>query len=110
MQHYWVYIMSNQSRTLYTGVTNNLELRVAQHQAKVKSGSFTAKYNCGWLVYYDEFTQINDAIAAEKKVKGWTRAKKLALSDAKNPRFDDLSATWHMQCIPPTPGCHPEGA
>ena len=103
MNRYWVYIMSNQSRTLYTGVTNNLELRVAQHKGKVKCNSFTAKYNVGWLVYYDEFTNVNDAIAAEKKIKGWTKAKKLALIETKNPRFEDLSADWHWRPLAQPP-------
>jgi putative endonuclease len=93
MNHYWVYIMSNQSRTLYTGVTNDLAKRVGQHKSKTIPG-FTAKYNCTQLVYFEEFTRSVDAIAAEKKIKGWTRAKKLALIDTKNPRFEDLGAAW----------------
>jgi putative endonuclease len=93
MNHYWVYIMSNQSRTLYTGVTNDLAKRVSQHKSKTVPG-FTAKYNCTLLVYFEEFTRAVDAISAEKKIKGWTRAKKLALIDTKNPRFEDLGAAW----------------
>src|SRR4051794_17238515 len=77
MPYYYVYIMSNKSRTLYTGVTNNLEHRVAQHKAGTLGG-FTAKYNVTQLVYFDEFTNVNDAIAAEKRIKGWTRARKIA--------------------------------
>jgi putative endonuclease len=91
MAYYYVYIMSNKSRTLYTGVTNSLEHRVAQHKARTVSG-FTAKYNVTQLVYFDEFTNVNDAIAAEKKIKGWTRAKKIALVESKNPLWDDLAA------------------
>ena len=93
MNHYYVYIMSNQSRTLYTGMTNDLQRRVADHKGKRLKG-FTAKYNCGWLVFFEEFTNVNDAIAAEKRIKGWTRAKKLALIEIKNPRYEDLSASW----------------
>ena len=91
MAYYYVYIMSNKSRTLYTGVTNNLEHRVAQHKAGTFAG-FTAKYNVTQLVYFDEFTNVNDAIAAEKRIKGWTRAKKTALVESKNPLWDDLAA------------------
>ena len=93
MKYYYVYIMSNQSRTLYVGVTNDLEHRVRQHKAKLIAG-FTAKYNCTWLVFYESFSDVNEAIAWEKRVKGWTRAKKLALIEEMNPRFEDLNAGW----------------
>lgn len=70
-----VYILTNKSNTLYVGVTNDLERRVTEHSFKITSG-FTSKYNLNKLVYYQEFTDIDDAIAAEKKIKGWTRKKK----------------------------------
>ncbi|HEX8521250.1 MAG TPA: GIY-YIG nuclease family protein [Tepidisphaeraceae bacterium] len=93
MKHYYVYIMSNQSRTLYTGVTNDLERRVAQHKAKQVRG-FTAKYNCTLLVFFEEFSEVAQAIEWEKRVKGWTRAKKVGLIEEHNPRWEDLAERW----------------
>ena|SRR2546430_6647406 len=96
MKTFHVYIMSNQSRTLYVGVTSDLETRVRQHKAKQIPG-FTAKYNVTWLVYYEEFPEAIQAIEWEKRIKGWTRAKKLALIDEMNPRWEDLSEGWFSQ-------------
>ncbi len=90
---YFVYIMSNHSRTLYTGVTNNLERRVSQHKQKAVGG-FTSKYNVTQLVYYDSFVDVRDAIAREKQIKGWLRAKKIALIESMNPEWKDLSTEW----------------
>ena len=87
---YYVYILTNKSNTLYIGVTNNLERRINEHSFKYIS-SFTSKYNLNKLVFYQEFTDIEDAIAAEKKVKGWTRRKKMELIKTINPEFKDLS-------------------
>jgi putative endonuclease len=70
MKQYYVYIMTNKSRTLYTGVTNNLERRVAEHKQKLIPG-FTTKYNLTQLVYCEAFSDIRDAIAREKQIKGW---------------------------------------
>ena len=89
---YFVYIMTNRSKTLYTGVTNNLERRVQQHKLKQIPG-FTAKYNITHLVYYEETGDILAAIAREKTIKGWLRAKKIALIESVNPRWQDLSTT-----------------
>ena len=67
MQFSYVYIMTNKNKTvLYTGVASNLIRRVYQHKTKAYKG-FTAKYNCEYLVYYQEFSDINQAIAYEKK-------------------------------------------
>lgn len=87
---YWVYILTNKSNTLYIGVTNDLERRINEHSFKTIS-SFTSKYNLNKLVYYQEFSDINEAIAAEKKIKGWTRQKKMELIKTINPEFKDLS-------------------
>jgi putative endonuclease len=93
MKHYCVYIMTNKKRgVLYTGVTNDLERRVCEHKRKVIPG-FTAKYNCTRLVYYGVSNDINAAIAAEKQIKGWLRAKKIALIESMNPEWKDLGAT-----------------
>ena len=87
---YYIYIMTNRSNTLYTGVSNNLERRILQHQLKEKKNSFTAKYNIDKLIYFEEFSNPEDAIAAEKKIKGWTRKKKINLIKSTNPEFKDL--------------------
>lgn len=89
---YFVYMMTNRSRTLYTGVTNNLERRVYQHKLKQIPG-FTAKYNITRLVYYEESSDILAAIAREKAIKGWLRSKKIALIESVNPDWQDLSET-----------------
>jgi putative endonuclease len=90
---YYVYIMSNKSKTLYTGVTNNLEKRVYEHKNKLKKG-FTRRYNIAKLVYYESFLSIQDAIAREKQIKGWLRARKIELIELINPGWDDLSKEW----------------
>lgn len=87
---YYVYIMTNSSRTLYVGVTNDLERRVQQHKLKQIPG-FTAKYNITQLVYYEETADVLAAIAREKTIKGWLRAKKIALIESINPKWLDLS-------------------
>ena len=93
--NYYVYIMTNKHNTvLYTGVTNELERRVWQHKHKVNPRSFTARYNICKLVYYEWFKDINAAIAREKQIKGWLRAKKIALIESKNPEWKDLSEEW----------------
>lgn len=75
---------------LYVGVTNNLQRRVWEHKQKLVKG-YTEKYNLNKLVYYQEFTDINEAIAAEKKIKGWLRSKKENLITQFNPSWKDLS-------------------
>ena len=87
---YYVYILTNKSNTLYVGVTNDLERRINEHSFKYVSG-FTSKYNLNKLVFYQEFSAINDAITAEKKIKGWTRKKKMDLVKTINPEFKDLA-------------------
>jgi putative endonuclease len=90
MKTYWIYILASDSGVLYIGVTNDLAQRVAQHKAKLTPG-FTAKYNCDRLVWYQAFSNVNEAIAAEKRIKGWRRSKKVALVVTKNPAWSDLS-------------------
>ncbi|MGH7796793.1 MAG: GIY-YIG nuclease family protein [Candidatus Binatia bacterium] len=89
---YFVYIMTNESKTLYTGVTNNLERRVYQHKLKQIPG-FTAKYNITRLVYYEETGDVLAAISREKAIMGWLRSKKIALIESVNPKWQDLSIT-----------------
>ena len=95
MKQYYVYIMTNKSRTLYTGVTNDLERRVYEHKQKLVVG-FTAKYNIDRLVYYEATEDVNSAIYREKQIKGWLRAKKIALIGSMNPKWTDLSARWSL--------------
>ena len=90
MKHYHVYILTDKSnKVLYTGVTNDLLRRIHEHRAKLIDG-FTKKYNLRKLVYFEEFTDINEGIAAEKKIKGWLRMKKIKLIESKNPKWNDL--------------------
>jgi putative endonuclease len=95
-REYYVYIMTNKSRTLYTGVTNNLMRRVQEHKNKQVPG-FTSKYNIQFLVYYESTTDIHAALAREKQIKGWLRAKKIALIDSMNPQWKDLSTEWFIE-------------
>lgn len=92
-KHYYVYIITNPSRTLYTGITNNLRRRLEEHKQKLVPG-FTAKYNINRLVYSDVFEDVRNAIACEKKIKSWTTAKRVSLVESRNPKWDDLSRDW----------------
>jgi putative endonuclease len=87
---YFVYIVTNKSGTLYTGVTNNLERRIYEHQHHLVKG-FTNKYNIDKLVYFEETDDIHAAISREKQIKGWLRKKKIALIESLNPGWKDLS-------------------
>jgi len=93
MKEYYVYILSNKSGTLYTGVTNNLEQRVYQHRTKMVEG-FTKKYNINMLLYFESTNDITIAIAREKQIKGMLRSKKLELIKTLNPELKDLSEEW----------------
>ena len=87
-------VFASHSRALYVGVTNNLILRVFAHKNKTGADSHTAKYNINQLVYFEEMSDIKAAIAREKQIKGWTRAKKIALLESANPTWRDLSGEW----------------
>ena len=86
---YYVYLMTNRRGTLYAGVTNDLRRRVAQHQQG--ESVFTSRYRIGKLVYYETTQDVRAAIGREKQIKGWKRAKKVALVTATNPAWKDLS-------------------
>jgi putative endonuclease len=94
-KEYYVYIMTNKSRTLYTGVTSNLMRRVQEHKEKLIEG-FTSKYNIHILVYYESTSSVYAALAREKQIKGWLRAKKIALIESENPEWKDLSFEWYV--------------
>ena len=86
-----VYIITNKNNTvLYTGVTSDLQQRIMQHITKIFPLSFTAKYNCNKLVWYETHSQIEVAIHREKQIKAGSRAKKLELINSLNPAWKDL--------------------
>ena len=93
-KQYYVYIMTNRIRTLYIGMTSDLERRVYEHKHGLLPG-FTSKYKMTQLVYYEVGDDVRATIAREKQLKGWLRAKKIALIESMNPEWDDLSAAWH---------------
>ncbi|HCJ67305.1 MAG TPA: excinuclease ABC subunit C [Elusimicrobia bacterium] len=89
-KQYYVYIATNKRNTvLYTGITNDLRRRMHEHKNKMVEG-FTKKYNVNKLVYFEMFNIPEEAISAEKKIKGWLRKKKIDLIKSKNPEFNDL--------------------
>jgi putative endonuclease len=90
---YYVYIMTNNSGTLYVGVTNDLERRVYEHRHRTSDG-FTKRYSLTRLVYYESTPDVWAAIQREKEIKGWVRRKKIALIASMNPYWKDLSEVW----------------
>ena len=82
--------MSNKSKTLYIGVTNNLTKRVYEHKNKLKEG-FTKKYNINKLVYFESTTSIESAIQREKQLKNWKREWKINLIESINKSWNDLA-------------------
>jgi putative endonuclease len=93
---YFTYIVASRSLTLYIGVTGSLQKRMFEHKRKLHKG-FTAKYNCNHLVWFERFVDPSNAIAREKQLKGWTRAKKIAMITKTNPTWIDLSEKWYTQ-------------
>ena len=93
---YFTYILTNKNKTvLYTGVSNNLKRRLEEHISNAENKfAFTYRYNCHYLIYYEQFTSIKAAIAREKQIKGWRRSKKEELINTQNPQ-------WHF-LTPPT--------
>jgi len=90
---YYTYIVASRSHNFYVGVTSGIEVRVLQH----KNGHFdgySKKYNCNRLVWFERHPSILDAIAREKQLKGWSRAKKIVLIERDNPAWVDLSEEW----------------
>ena len=94
MKEYYVYIMSNKSGTLYTGVTNNLEQRVYQHKNQITEG-FTERYSVTQLLYFESSDEVTAAITREKQIKGMLRIKKIELIKTMNPQLKDLSKDWY---------------
>lgn len=93
MNEYYVYIMTNKSKTLYIGMTNNLARRVYEHKNKLVDG-FTKRYNITSLVYFETTSDVNSAIKREKQIKNWHRQWKINLINSMNPEWRDLSLDW----------------
>ena len=91
MKNMYVYILTNdRSNVMYVGVTNDLVRRMYEHKHHLDKASFSARYNTERLVYYEYATDPDAAIAREKQIKGWNRARKNKLVESKNPNWDDL--------------------
>jgi putative endonuclease len=93
MRTYVVYILTNRSGTLYVGMTNNLVLRLEQHRAHAMPG-FTARYRLDRLIHAEIYPTPREAMARERQLKGWRRAKKIALIEAQNPEWRDLADVY----------------
>ncbi len=89
-KQYYVYILTNKARTLYVGVTSDLERRLYQHREKSVDG-FSKRYNLTQLAYYEITEDVYAAIGREKQIKSWRRSKKIALIESTNPEWKDLS-------------------
>jgi putative endonuclease len=96
MRTYCVYIMASRSRVLYTGVTNDLIRRVDEHR-RGRTRGFTSQYHVTRLVYFEKFADVRDAIAREKEIKGWVRARKVRLIGERNPTWEDLAERWFRE-------------
>ena len=95
MKEYFVYIMANWSKTLCTGVTNDLERRRMFSHKKSEIIGFTSRYNIKKLVYFESGFDIHEAISPEKEIKGWLRIKKTVLIESMIPQWKDLSDSWY---------------
>ncbi|HUD57153.1 MAG TPA: GIY-YIG nuclease family protein [Terracidiphilus sp.] len=91
---YFTYVVASRSRTLYIGMTGDLHERVFEHKVKLHEG-FSATYNCHRLIWFERYDDPRNAIAREKQLKGWIRAKKIALIEKTNPTWNDLSESWY---------------
>lgn len=97
MELWYVYIMTNKPNgVIYIGVTDNINERVKEHKLKVYPNSFTAKYNCDILVYFEEFENGEKASIREKQFKKWKRDWKIKLIEDINPSWTDLSLNWNL--------------
>ncbi len=99
MKQYCVYMLSNKNNTvIYTGVTSDLTKRVYHHKVKKYKG-FASKYNCDKLVYFEAFSDVNEAISREKQIKAGSRKKKEDLINVSNKGWEDLSEDWVFDCL-----------
>ncbi len=104
---YYVYLLTNRSGTLYTGVTNDIQRRMYEHKNKLVEG-FTKRYNIDMLVYYEATSDIREALSREKQIKAWRRSKRVALIESTNPQWRDLSGGWFSPA-PPKSSLRSEG-
>jgi len=95
---YYTYIVCSRSGTLYIGMTNSIYRRAMEHKRGEIEG-FASKYHCDRLVYYEKFDDVHKAIGREKQLKGWRRARKIALIESVNPRWEDLAETWGAEML-----------
>lgn len=92
-RRYFIYIMASLSRRVYVGVTNNLIRRTREHK-EARAPGFAERYRINRLVYFESFQYVRDAIAREKQIKRWRRSRKVALIEAENPTWAELSESW----------------
>jgi putative endonuclease len=88
---YYVYILASRNRVLYIGITRDLDKRLAEHRSGLFPRSFVWQYKVTQLVYWEEFTDVKQAIAREKQLKAWRRGKKIRLIETMNPEWRDLA-------------------
>jgi putative endonuclease len=97
MELWYVYAMSNKpDGVIYIGLTNNIEERVKEHKLKLYPKSFSAKYNCNRLIYFEEFKNDKEAIIRERQLKKWKRDWKIKLIQEINPSWIDMSMNWNL--------------
>ena len=96
MAEWYVYIMSNRAHTTYVGMTDDVPKRVEQHRKRTYANAFTARYTFDRLVYYEPASGKTAAARRERQIKSWSRAKKVALIQSKNPNWIDLSSRWDL--------------
>ncbi len=96
---YYVYLLTNRSGTLYTGVTNDIQRRMYEHKNKLVKG-FTKRYNIDMLVYYEVTSDIGEGLTREKQIKAWRRSKRISLIESANPQWRDLSEGWYSSPPP----------
>ena len=92
---YYCYIVASRSHNFYVGMTSEIEIRVRQHKEGRFDG-YSKKYNCNRLVWFERYPYVYNAIAREKQLKGWSRAKKIVLIERENPAWVDLSEEWGL--------------
>ncbi len=91
----YCYILTNKNKTvLYVGATNDIQRRIRAHKTGKYANSFTKKYNCSLLVYFEEFVSVSDAFEGEKQLKAGNRKRKEGLINSLNPEWKDLSEDW----------------
>jgi putative endonuclease len=99
LKDYFVYIITNKNKTvLYTGMTNDLERRIAEHIAGLEKG-FAARYHLNRLLWFESCGDVIGAIAREKQIKGWLRSRKVALINSLNPEWKNLAADWFQNAV-----------